>query len=381
MQTNLKHDRISHDDFKEWLGMYEDYVPKDMEGLEQLRLEEVPDVLEMRRNDGDAFLEKTEVTALVEWKLKHGTYRPNLAKLVAGNKMQDVRTTTKNAFKDYAAENSRFAKSITTLTKLKGIGPATASLLLACYDPAKVPFFSDELFRYMHWSDTNTRGWDRKISYTMKEYKDLFEKVQVLRQRLEKESGQAIKVIDIEKCAYALAKKAEQDHKNTSKNDSDDQALLPPSPKRRKRDTSQPEQEPSPSQICLRKGPRGSPTFDEMGYELDYEYVLKCQGRPRPLSKRQMARLDEKGKESERKKKIMWADTEQVPSTEPTWDDRVARDLGIAYHEVGVEEYEEWQKKGFHVEAGEFENPSQEEQDRIHKLMVGCALRKGSKHR
>lgn len=69
MKTNLRSDKINYDDFKGYLGMYEHYVPAKIEGLEQLRLEEVPEVLEMRRNDGGAFLEKTEVTALVEWKL------------------------------------------------------------------------------------------------------------------------------------------------------------------------------------------------------------------------------------------------------------------------------------------------------------------------
>lgn len=63
------------------------------------------------------------------------------------------------------------------------------------------------------------------------------------------------------------------------------------------------------------------------------------------------------------------------------WDDRVARDLGKAFHEVGVEEYEEWAKKGFKVQEGEFENPSEEERERLLKLRIGCALRKGSKHR
>ncbi|KAL9065790.1 MAG: hypothetical protein Q9161_008015 [Pseudevernia consocians] len=38
---------------------------------------------------------------------------------------------------------------------------------------------------------------------------------------------------------------------------------------------------------------------------------------------------------------------------EQAWDDRVARDLGIAYHEVGIEEYEEWQKKGFKAKKGD----------------------------
>ena len=295
--------------------------------------------------------------------------------------MQEVRTTTKSVFKDYAADNSKFAKCITALSKLKGIGPATASLLLSCYDPVKVPFFSDELFRYLHWSDAKSKGWDRKISYTMKEYKDLFEKVQVLRRRLEKESGQVVKAIDIEKCAYALAKGAQQYHESGGMDDRDDQALFPPSPKRRKRASPEPH-EPTPIEVCLRKGPGGSPTFDEMGFELDYDYISKGRGRPRPLGKRALAKLDKKREESEQKKKIMGAEKDQVTSTaEPAWDDRVARDLGIAYHEVGMEEYEEWQRRGFHAEPGEFQNPSQKEKDRLMRLSTGCALRKGSKHR
>lgn len=39
-----------------------------------------------------------------------------------------------------------------------------------------------------------------KSTNTMKEYKDLFERVQALRKRLEKESGQVVKAIDVEKC-------------------------------------------------------------------------------------------------------------------------------------------------------------------------------------
>lgn len=49
--------------------MYEHYLPAKIEGLDHLRLEDVPEVLDMRRKDGDAFLEMTEVAALVEWKL------------------------------------------------------------------------------------------------------------------------------------------------------------------------------------------------------------------------------------------------------------------------------------------------------------------------
>ncbi|MCJ1429083.1 hypothetical protein MMC29_006996 [Sticta canariensis] len=343
MKPSLSPDNISYVDYKGNLGMYETYLPAKIEGLEKLRLEEVPEVLEMRRKDGDAFLEKTEVTALVKWKLcvpnppspqapslpgltqrhsKHGTYRPNLAKLVAQNKMQDVRTTTKNAFKEYAADNSKFAKSITALSKLKGIGPASASLLLSCYDPAKVPFFSDELFRYMHWSDANSKGWDRKISYTMKEYKDLFEKVQVLRERLEKESGQVVKAIDIEKCAYALAKGVQEYHKHGG---------------------------------VSNERPCRSPNFDGTGCGVDYNYLSICPGRSRPLGKKATAELDKKVEEIERKQRITLHTRIRLLQRQKLFGTMRGEKFKVRYNEVAIKEYEGWQRNGFHAELGEFE--------------------------
>ena len=130
------------------------------------------------------------------------------------------------------------------MTDLRGIGPATASLFLSCYDPVKVPFFSDELYRYLHWEDARQKGWDRKIGYTMKEYRALFEKLQVLRVRLEKESGKDVKAVDIERMAYALAKGAQkaahssvgakQKKRNHEEDVKDKETLQPPSSKRRR---------------------------------------------------------------------------------------------------------------------------------------------------
>ena len=131
------------------------------------------------------------------------------------------------------------------MTDLRGIGPATASLFLSCYDPVKVPFFSDELYRYLHWEeDARTKGWDRKIGYTMKEYRALFEKLQGLRGRLEKESGKDVKAVDVEKMAYALAKgaqkavhssvRASQGKRNHEDDINKDEALQPRSSKRRR---------------------------------------------------------------------------------------------------------------------------------------------------
>ena len=46
-----------------------------------------------------------------------------------------------------------------------------------------------------------------------------------------------------------------------------------------------------------------------------------------------------------------------------------------------MEEYEEWHKKRYEINPMAFDDPSQEEEDRLWNLLSGCALRKGSKHR
>lgn len=238
--------------------------------------------------------------------------------------------------------------------------------MLSSYDPVNVPFFSDELYRYLHWSEVKSKGWDRKINYTMKEYRDLYDKTQELRQRLEKESGDVVKAIDLEKMAYALGKHA-QHKKEGGVDDENDKALKGPSPNRRRK--RNPEESNSLVSVCRRKGPRGSPTFDELGYELDYELVAQ-EGIEFDFEKQE--------KEERRKAEIMGILRFEFS---PHWDERVARDLGIAYHEVGMEEYEQWRQRGFKIKPGEFENPSQEERDRILKIRRGSLLRKGSKRR
>ena len=69
MEPKLYAENISYAEFQERLRSYEDHVPEKIQGLEELRLRQVPEVLSQRREDGNAFLEKTEVTGLVEWKL------------------------------------------------------------------------------------------------------------------------------------------------------------------------------------------------------------------------------------------------------------------------------------------------------------------------
>ena len=289
----------------------------------------------------------------------------------------------------YEAEKEDYGKSITALNKLKGIGPATSSLLLSCYDPEMVPFFSDELYRYLHWEEAKSKGWDRKINYTIKEYKSLFERVAELRERLKKDSGKEVSAIDIEKAAYVLGKEASPSSRRFPFDTEDaegDKALRPPSPKRRRRATPESQKIDPDSDIarieeCRRKGLKGSPTYDKLGFELDKEYIIKhTGGRPRPPGGKALDRLKQKRKDREKKAEIIGVLGDDNLIHEDAWDDRVARDLGIAYHEVGMEEYEEWQKKGFKAKKEDFDL-SKDDQDRLMDLTSGSALRKGSKRR
>ena len=69
MKASLQPDKITFDDFSIYKDAYDSVVPSRIQGLQEVRLKQVPEVLEQRRKDQDAFLEKPEVTSLVEWKL------------------------------------------------------------------------------------------------------------------------------------------------------------------------------------------------------------------------------------------------------------------------------------------------------------------------
>lgn len=135
----------------------------------------------------------------------------------------------------------------------------------------------------------------------------------------------------------------------------------------------------------MRRGPRGSPTYDELGYELDYEYIIRASRIPRGRdvgSKRAEQKTEKEARDRERKAEIMGRPcTVETVCETVAWDGRVARDLGKAFHEVGVEEYEKWAAKGFEVQEGEFVDLGKEEEKRLLRVQTGSALRKGSKSR
>ena len=60
---------ISYSNLKKHLRSYESHVPPNLQDLESLRLNDTPEALAQRKKNSEAFLEKKEVTSLVEWKL------------------------------------------------------------------------------------------------------------------------------------------------------------------------------------------------------------------------------------------------------------------------------------------------------------------------
>lgn len=212
-----KADKIDPDTFYSFVEQYSDVVDAGLEELDEFRYKQLPQGDISRKNKDGSYvgLKKADLERLVEWKLRYGTYRPSLAKLVASNNEKDVLSITSKAFTEYsnAADSDpenvqeRVKHAIKELTGLKGVGPATASLILSCFNPNEVPFFSDELYRWLHWDDKDAKagsGWDRKIKYTAKEYASLLEKAGQVRERLSSETR--LDCIEMEKAAYVLGK-------------------------------------------------------------------------------------------------------------------------------------------------------------------------------
>ncbi|EGZ77902.1 hypothetical protein NEUTE2DRAFT_154452 [Neurospora tetrasperma FGSC 2509] len=120
------------------------------------------------------------------------SFRPTLMKLVSSNDPDLVQTTVHDAVKQYR-DKSDISGALGILTKLKGIGPATASLLLAVHDPDNVIFFADEAYYWLCGD-----GKKVPLKYNVKEYNSLCQRSRALSQRL------GVKAIDIERVAFVL---------------------------------------------------------------------------------------------------------------------------------------------------------------------------------
>lgn len=83
-----------------------------------------------------------ELVKIVEWKLTRGKWRPRLLDFAKAHNESTVVAATTTSFR--RLDEGDIAAALSNLTKLKGIGPATASAILSAYAPEICPFMSDE---------------------------------------------------------------------------------------------------------------------------------------------------------------------------------------------------------------------------------------------
>ncbi|KAJ9130417.1 DUF1479 domain protein [Pleurostoma richardsiae] len=193
---------ITLQEFQDALGRYEALIgrvsdskgakagQKTLAELDKYRYEEAVQIF--GSGDPKRLMGIDEVKTLVEWKLRHGKFRPTLMKLVSSNDTTAVKDTIQEAVGLYK-KTADTAAALNVLTKLKGIGPATASLLLAVHDPERVAFFADEAF---YWLCSGGRK--SPIKYNAKEYQALHEETQKLRDRL------GVRAVDVERVTYVI---------------------------------------------------------------------------------------------------------------------------------------------------------------------------------
>jgi len=130
---------------------------------------------------------------------RHGIFRPSLPKQVASNSDEKIAAATKDAFQYYGEKPEDISGVLKKLSEpLKGVGPATASLLLAVHDPSNVVFFSDELYRWLC-----ADGKKVSIKYTPQEFEDLFGKAKSFMSRIK------CTPIELEKAAFVIIRESD----------------------------------------------------------------------------------------------------------------------------------------------------------------------------
>ncbi|KAM6543347.1 hypothetical protein CsatB_007794 [Cannabis sativa] len=105
---------------------------------------ELPPLLHQRKPN--PYITTSELSKLMQWKLTRGKWRPRLLDFVSGLDDDLVKSASEKGFQSLP----NVSKALSELTVLKGVGPATASAILAAYAPDVAPFMSDEV-RFIFW--------------------------------------------------------------------------------------------------------------------------------------------------------------------------------------------------------------------------------------
>jgi hypothetical protein len=135
---------------------------------------------------------------------------------------------------------------------------------------------------------------------------------------------------------------------------------------------------------CYDKGRNGSPTYDNAGFEMDYDKVADWM-KPQPYNKARMVKgMDRAVERREKLRKEMFdlffekTDEDMEYEVEEVVKDQVSKDIGVPLHQIGPEQVKIWREKGFKPVKFEewWTEPSAEDSKRTRKMMGGVSMRK-----
>ncbi|XP_021839705.1 uncharacterized protein [Spinacia oleracea] len=159
------------------------------------------------------YLTRSDLHSLMQWKLTRGKFRPRLLGFVASLDEELVKSASQKAFLSLPED---LPKAVSELTVLKGVGPATASAVLAAFAPDVAPFMSDEAMEAVL---------GQTKEYSLKQYLLLANKLQEKAKELSSEDEQ-FTASDVERALWSsavgakLSASSAKDQEDTSKKSS-----------------------------------------------------------------------------------------------------------------------------------------------------------------
>uniref|UniRef100_T1JN19 Uncharacterized protein n=1 Tax=Strigamia maritima TaxID=126957 RepID=T1JN19_STRMM len=143
--------------------------PEELLKLDSWYQDELPKLIQSRK---ERHITHDELVQVMKWKLARGKWRPRLTDLVRMNTQLTVTEASRKAFKRLP----NLARAVPALCTLKGVGPGTASAILAAASPECAPFMADECVLCMPNVDS--------VDYTVQEYLSFARQIQTVAGRL-----------------------------------------------------------------------------------------------------------------------------------------------------------------------------------------------------
>lgn len=181
--------------WKEALSSYESRISSmndkkpNLASLDTFYRVELPALVHAR--DPNPYITRSELTSLMKWKLSRGKFRPRLLDFVSKLDEEVVKSASQKAFLSLPD----LSAAVSELTVLKGIGPATASAVLAAYAPDVAPFMSDEAMEAVLG---NTKA------YSLKQYLVLADRLRMKAKELSSED-EIFTPSDVERALWSCA--------------------------------------------------------------------------------------------------------------------------------------------------------------------------------